>query len=265
MILWLDGAHDARENMTRDAALLERAAADPGAAPVMRLFTFAPPGITLGANQRAADELDLERCAADGVGVAVRPTGGRGIFHDEEWTFSLASPLGPSGWARDAAAAYARTCTLLATALRSLGAPVELAPGSPRGVGAPRGGGTAAAPCFASTARHELVVEGRKAAGIAQRETRGALLQQGSLLLGRSHERLGDYLKLDPAGREAARWALARGACPLGSWLGPRPALRVLADALRAAAAWDEVVEGARAGAFPPGGAGEAPGAPRPR
>ena len=65
MILWCDGVHDAAENMRRDAALL--AAAEAGADPVLRLFGFDPPGITLGRNQDPSRELDLARCAADRV------------------------------------------------------------------------------------------------------------------------------------------------------------------------------------------------------
>jgi lipoate-protein ligase A len=52
MILWCDGAHAPEENMRRDSALLAAAAAGPGRPPVLRLFRFAPPGVTLGANQR---------------------------------------------------------------------------------------------------------------------------------------------------------------------------------------------------------------------
>ena len=55
IVLWLDGPHDAPENMARDAALLERCAG--GAADVVfRLFTFSPPGITLGRAQDPALE-----------------------------------------------------------------------------------------------------------------------------------------------------------------------------------------------------------------
>src|SRR5438132_1423992 len=90
MILWVDGDHDPAENMRRDTSLL--AAAERGAAPVLRLFGFRPWGITLGHGQRAEHALDLARCAADRVPWVARPTGGRAIFHAQEWTFSLAAP-----------------------------------------------------------------------------------------------------------------------------------------------------------------------------
>ncbi len=236
-VLWLDGAHDAPENMARDAAMLERCAA--GAREVVvRLFTFEPAGITLGRAQDPAHELDLARVAADGLQVAVRPTGGRAILHAEEWTFSLVTPLDPSGWAVTPVEAYARTGELLAAVFQRLGVPATLAPGSPRGVGAPRRRDGAAPPCFASTARHELLIEGRKLAGIAQRAVRGALLQQGSLLLGPGHAELSRYLRLTDLERQAARAAALDGSAEAGRWLGTERSLERFAEAW--AAEWPE-------------------------
>ena len=232
MILWCDGAHSAAENMRRDAALLAAAVADPSRAVFLRLFRFAPPGITLGANQLPEHELDLDRLRKAGIEWAVRPTGGRAIWHDEEWTFSLAARLGPSGWAPSGREAYARTAALLARAFGALGVPVGLSAGSPRGAGGPRGAGAPAAPCFASTARHELTLEGRKFAGIAQRVVHGALLQQGSLLLGESHLRLADALRLSDAERLRVREALRLATAHAGAWLGAAEPLECLAAAL---------------------------------
>jgi lipoate-protein ligase A len=230
MILWLDGAHDAPTNMARDAELLEKAASGALDEPVLRLFTFDPPGITLGRAQDPARELDLHRLGRAGVRWAVRPTGGRAIWHEEEWTFSLVTRLGPDGWANTASAAYERTGRLLATAFQRLGVPAVLAPGNSRGPGAPRAREGAAPPCFASAARHELLLEGRKLAGIAQRVSGGAVLQQGSLLLGDTHTRLAEFVPA--ADRESLRRELRDAAATAGRWLGRDWSLSRLRDAL---------------------------------
>ena len=231
MILWVDSAHDASENMRRDAGLL--AAAEAGAEPVLRLFRFAPPGITLGASQRPERELDLARCAADRVAWAVRPTGGRAIFHAEEWTYSLAAPLDDPDWGGSQGEAYERVSRLIVASLLRLGIPVSLARAAQRLAAAePRTPGTPAPPCFASAARHEVVLDGRKLVGSAQRRTRTALLQQGSLLLGDGHLRLVDYLALPEARRAALRDALALAARHAGRWLGEDAPLERWADAL---------------------------------
>jgi len=230
MILWLDGAHDAPANMACDSALLERAASGALDEPVLRLFTFDPPGITLGRAQVPARELDLAALAREGIRWAVRPTGGRAIWHEEEWTFSLVTRLGHGGWAPSAAAAYERTGRLLAGAFQRLGVPAVLAPHSAHGPGAPRDRSGAAPPCFASTARHELLLDGRKLAGIAQRACGGVLLQQGSLLLGDTHTRLADFVPA--ADRAVLRRELRDAAATAGRWLGGDRSLTRLRDAL---------------------------------
>jgi lipoate-protein ligase A len=230
MILWLDGAHDAPTNMARDAELLDRAAGRALRETVLRLFTFSPPGITLGRAQDPGRELDLAALAREGIRWAVRPTGGRAIWHEEEWTFSLVTRLEPGGWAGSSDAAYERTGRLLAQALQGLGVPATLAPGSARGPGAPREKSGAAPPCFASTARHELVLEGRKLAGIAQRFSHGALLQQGSILIGDAHTRLADFVPA--ADREALRRELGAASATAAHWLGEDRSLSRLHEAL---------------------------------
>ena len=231
MILWLDGAHDPAENMRRDTALLEAAEADRGAEPVLRLFGFTPPGITLGRGQDPARALDLARCRDDGVPWAIRPTGGRAIFHDAEWTYSFATPLADRWGEGGAGEAYARVATLIVRSLERLGIPATLA----RGARVAARPGVAPAPCFASTARHEIVLGGRKLVGSAQRRTARALLQQGSVLLGDGHLRLADYLPGTAGERAAARAALARAATHAGLSLAGPPRLQRWAEALAAA------------------------------
>ncbi len=231
LVLWEDGAADARAQMARDAALLELAAG--GGPAVMRLYEFRPAGITLGAAQDPERELDLERCAADGVVWAVRPTGGRGIWHEADWTFALAGPVGHPALAGATHEAYARTASWLAAALRRLGVPVALTPGTPGGPGRPREAHGAARPCFASSARHELTLGGRKLAGIAQRDTARARLQQGSLLVGRTGGRLLDYQRLPAASRERARNRLEAASAGIAE-ARPDASLAEWADALAA-------------------------------
>lgn len=246
MILWCDGAHAPGENMRRDAALL--AGAGRGAPPVLRLFRFAPHGITLGASQRPEVELDLARCAADGVPWAMRPTGGRAIFHAEEWTYALAAALDDDVWGGSRARAYDAVSRLVLGSLRRLGVPAALAPGR-AGDLRPRGRGGPAAPCFASTARHEVVLDGRKLVGSAQRRTSHALLQQGSVLLGPGHLRLADYQRVAPDARERVRRELAAAAAHADPWIPGTAPLERWAEALGAERPEARRVDGA-AGEF---------------
>jgi len=233
VILWCDGDHDPATQMRRDAALLARlereAAAGLRPAAVLRLFRFVPHGITLGYRQRPGTALDLDACREAGVTWAVRPTGGRAIFHAEEWTYALAAAIDDPVWGGDLARAYDTTSRLVLASLRRLGVPVH----DGRGHGAPHGDEAHPA-CFASTARHEILRDGRKLVGSAQRRGRHALLQQGSVLLGEGHLRLAAFLALPPAGRASARAALAASAAHAGDVLGADAPLSRWADALAA-------------------------------
>jgi lipoate-protein ligase A len=253
MIVWCDGAHDPAENMRRDAALL--AAAEAGAEPVLRLFRFAPHGITLGLGQRPERELDLARCRADGVPWAPRPTGGRAIFHAEEWTYALASPIAHAEWGGSLRVAYARASRLVLASLTRLGVPAAFARAADDG-GSETGGGSVAdgprpsVPCFASAARHELQVGGRKLVGSAQRRAARGLLQQGSILLGDGHLRLADYLPLPEPERRRARAALRAATASAGPFLGAEPPLERWAEALMALLGPRSTRIDAAAGAF---------------
>jgi lipoate-protein ligase A len=235
LILWCDGAHPAIENMRRDAALLDAAGHDgsaAGGAPVLRLFQFCPHGITLGHSQAPERELDLERCRADGIIWAIRPTGGRAIFHAEEWTYSLAAPLGDPDWGGSLTEAYAKASRLILASLKRLGVPAVLASSSTGGSRRSVPNAPSVAACFASAARHEILLEGRKLVGSAQRRTAGALLQQGSILIGPGHLRLAEYLRIPSSRRAEAREALRAAAADAGSYLGAEPALECWAEAL---------------------------------
>jgi len=79
-------------NMALDESMARALAVGEGY-PVLRLFRWRPWAISLGHNQAAGD-IDAARCAADGIDVVRRPTGGRAILHAEELTYSVVMPAG---------------------------------------------------------------------------------------------------------------------------------------------------------------------------
>lgn len=152
-----------------DQALLESARAE-GVA-TLRLYAWRGPWLSLGHRQR----LDAERasaCAAAGVGIVRRVTGGGAVLHGGDLSYALAAPasLLPDGLA----ASYALVARALDDALAALG--VRADPPSPPEAGAQR-----AFDCFAAAGADALCAQGRKLAGSAQRRVRGAVLQHGSL------------------------------------------------------------------------------------
>ena len=169
--------------MACDEAVLE--AVGRGASPpTVRFYAWDPPAVTLGRHQ---PDPDVRTCAAlDELGVewVRRPTGGRLVWHGppgEELTYSIVAPIGEPPLGDGLTDAYRRIHEGLAGGLRRLGLAVELAP---RGRGAgPRLDPSSRLACFAATVPWEIEAGGRKLLGSAQRRSRNALLQHGSLPL----------------------------------------------------------------------------------
>ncbi len=175
--------------MALDELLLDRAERA-GGPPVLRLYSFDPPAITIGFHQDPALILDLDAVRADGLECVRRITGGRALLHEREITYCVVAPAGSAPFEAGQAEAFRRISGAIAAALRSIG----VAAGVSRGRDA-AGSKGAAAPCLSSVTRHELAVGGRKIAGNAQRRTARAFLQHGSILLGSESARIVNYLR----------------------------------------------------------------------
>jgi len=165
-------------NMAVDEALAE--AVDAGASPpVLRLYRWAPPCLSLGFAQPYG-AADAGFCAAHGIDVVRRPTGGRAVLHHLELTYCVCAPLGRPPFTRDLQAAYQGICRALVAGLRRLGVAAELSGTPESGMVKP----TQAIPCFIGPAAGEVVAQERKLVGSAMRRVGDAILQHGSILEG---------------------------------------------------------------------------------
>lgn len=177
-------ARDGAENMARDVALQDHSRKSGDC--VLSVYTWLRPTLSFGRNQTAQDLYDIELIARDRLDVVRRPTGGRAILHDREFTYSV---TGTDAFAPTLAAAYDRVNAILLMGLQTLGVPVTTA--NPAGT-APLPDQT---PCFAQPVKGELVAGGRKLVGSAQFREDGAFLQHGSILIANDQGRL-DQLTL---------------------------------------------------------------------
>lgn len=230
------GATNGAANMAIDEAML--VGVNRGTTPpTVRVYAWEPPTVSLGYAQRAEDELDLEAVRRAGFGVVRRPTGGRAVLHAGELTYSVVGPAGEEPLGRSIMEAYEAIARALAEGLRELGVEVELSPVATEAVG--RDG--ASPPCFASAGRYEIVVDGRKLVGSAQRRVGRGVLQHGSLLTDATHERIAEVMRVeDERRRDAVRKVLARKTTSLSAILGRDVAFDEVAEAVRAgfARAW---------------------------
>ena len=108
-----------------------------------------------------------------------RWTGGGIVLHGDDLTYSIVIPLHNAALAESSLAIYERIHRALAEALNGIGECAEVV-GSTRSADRPLHG-VATNNCFANPVRADVMVDGRKIAGAAQRRTRRGLLHQGSI------------------------------------------------------------------------------------
>ncbi|MCD6309215.1 MAG: lipoate--protein ligase family protein [Candidatus Eremiobacteraeota bacterium] len=174
---------NAFENMAYDEALMT--GVRHGLPITMRLYSWRPPGFSLGYFQPYSD-VDLEACKKMGIDIVRRPTGGRGILHDQELTYSVIMPI-PAGKEGSLLNTFKYINKGLLAGLSLLGIDAALVPRS-SGSMARRATGTAA--CFSSPSSYEVQVNGKKLLGSAQFRKDGILAQHGSLPIKLDREKL---------------------------------------------------------------------------
>jgi lipoate-protein ligase A len=161
--------------------------------PTLRFYGWSPACLSLGYFQ-PFDVVDLDGCRALGVDVVRRPTGGRAILHDCEFTYSVALPASVLGHDGGILPSYYRLSLALQDGLRRLGVPATLAPQSAAS-GPPEHGPV----CFDRPSAHEILLHGRKLVGSAQMRRDGGVLQHGSILIEPRIDKLTSCLRLSDA------------------------------------------------------------------
>jgi len=177
-------------NMALDEALLE-AAARLGS-PVLRFYGWTEPAATFGYFQKCAE---IERATLLRPLIR-RPTGGGIVPHDADWTYSLVFPPDHEWHLLKAEESYRRVHQWIRSAFASLQVATELAPGGKTPVHVRRSRGNETLPanekqgllassptsqCFVGHVKFDLLWQGKKIAGAAQRRNKWGLLIQGSV------------------------------------------------------------------------------------
>ena len=145
--------------------------------PAFRVYRWASPSFTYGFSQDPQKAVDMFRCASDNIEVARRITGGGILFHDDEITYSLVCGKEDIGEPRGVFVSYRETCSFLISFYRSLGLHASFAFESPDF----KKRSPAHEFCSASHEKFDIVVNGRKIGGNAQKRTRRAIFQHGSV------------------------------------------------------------------------------------
>lgn len=173
------GPLDGPRNMAIDQALLD--SFDPDRSPpVLRLYGWSPPALSFGRFQDAGTVLDLDRCRAQGVCAVRRMTGGGIIYHADELTYAVVCAPRHLPPRTTVKGSFRFLTGFLLAFYRGLGLPAAYAADA---LPAAEGLGRPTAFCFAGCEASDIVIEGRKIGGNAQRRLRNAVFQHGSVPL----------------------------------------------------------------------------------
>jgi lipoyl(octanoyl) transferase len=167
--------HSAAMNMSIDEVLLETAVV-----PTVRFYRWRSPALSFGYFGRFshvaiyASERDLVR----------RWTGGGIVLHGDDLAYSIVIPASDSVFHESSIVIYEKIHRALAGALNGVGEHAVVAgdvDAFELRVGTRAAASGTGYNCFANPVRADVMMDGRKIAGAAQRRTRRGLLQQGSI------------------------------------------------------------------------------------
>jgi lipoate-protein ligase A len=153
---------------------------------VLRLYSWQPKCISYGYSQRIEELIDCQKEQKDGWQIVRRPTGGGIVYHHEgEISYSVITSLDNPRLPKGLIPSYLMISEIIIMALKTLGVEAQIQgsrfqiqnksqtidPGSKNHL------------CFRIAADHEIVANGRKIVGSAQKRGRRAILQQGTVKL----------------------------------------------------------------------------------
>jgi lipoate-protein ligase A len=166
-----ESSRSAPLNMAIDEALLEFATQ-----PTIRFYRWDHPALSFGYFGRFAE---VENEARD---LVRRWTGGGIVLHGEDLTYSLVIPSSDPAFAESSTSIYEKVHKAVRAALGTRGVTVAaLYERRLERNSAVTDRRYSKELCFANPVKADVILNGRKVAGAAQRKTRRGLLQQGSI------------------------------------------------------------------------------------
>lgn len=168
------GKNNGAMNMAIDEALLV-AQNKEKSSPVLRVYKFVPPTLSIGYFQSMDKEVDIKHCNDKGFGYVRRPTGGRAVLHDRELTYSFTISFPHRILEMNLLDSFHYLSGGIIKAIGILGEKAYFSGHADNEINSPS--------CFAAPTFSDVLVNGRKVVGSAQMRNNYGLLQHGSILL----------------------------------------------------------------------------------
>lgn len=172
------GIATAEQNMVLDAHLLKDLDAG-SATPVLHLYDWEFPSATFGHFINPYDFLSFQAFSV--LDIAKRPTGGGLLLHTSDWAFSILVPAGHEAFSVNTLENYTFVNQLVIKAIEHCvgrSAVLSLLPDESKARDRHSGHF-----CMAKPTKYDVMLEGKKVGGGAQRRTRAGYLHQGTISL----------------------------------------------------------------------------------
>lgn len=182
------GACSPSFNMALDEALLDWHS-EGEIPPVVRFYEWNPATLSIGYFQSVEKEINMKQVVKHQLGFVRRPTGGRGVLHEHELTYSIIVSESYPAMPATVTEAYRVLSEGLLIGFQKLGLDAYFSvPDSEEKKNDLKNPKSAV--CFDAPSWYELVVEGKKVAGSAQTRQKGVILQHGAILLDLDEDKL---------------------------------------------------------------------------
>ncbi len=159
---------------------------------IFRLYTWKPAALSLGYFQKFHKEVNEVGLKQRFIDVVRRPTGGRAVLHDDEVTYSILISKDSPIFKKSVTESYKQISESFLYSLEYLGLK-NIILQKPLGSKLPH---TSSA-CFDAPSSYELVCNGKKIIGSAQKRFKHGLLQHGSIPITMDVDLLFDCLKIE--------------------------------------------------------------------
>ena len=175
-----DSLCDGSLNMLTDHAIL--LACNEGKSPAtLRLYGWKGPTLSIGYSQDISKYIDIESCQKNNIPVVRRFTGGRALLHQYELTYSVIAPIPHKAFPATLRGSFEKISQAILESLKIGG--IEAIQVSGRKFRKEKTKSKMPPACFAVSNNCEIIFQGKKLVGSAQRRLRRAFLQHGSVIL----------------------------------------------------------------------------------
>lgn len=160
-------------NMEVDSYILESAIKNNEQEPIIRFYGWTPKCVSLGRNQ-SNEHINIDYCKNNNIDIVKRVTGGRGLLHDDEVTYSFVCPVSFLKSGESVISSYKEISCAIIQGFKNLDIELE--------IGGRKKPNTSFDYCMSISTGADLCFNGEKLIGSAQYRKQNYILQHGSIL-----------------------------------------------------------------------------------